>query len=251
MPKVPFKSPAAQDPSPFLDLISSMKPGWKNVVDLNSPAILSLASFLHSEWKSGATIYPPRESIFRVFQELDLEEVRVVILGQDPYHGPDQAIGRAFGVPNVHFPKPPSLQNIFKELRSDLGFEIQKEGYSDLSGWSAQGVLLLNTVMTVRAGEAFSHRDQGWEEFTTRVIESLNAREKPLVFILWGSAAIQKKRLLDLKKHVAIESPHPSPLSSYRGFFGSKPFSKTNRALESFRENGIQWDRVSTGPEEV
>jgi uracil-DNA glycosylase len=162
------------------------------------------------------------------------EDTKAVILGQDPYHGPGQAHGLSFSVkPGV--PAPPSLQNIFKELHDDLGCYIPNNGY--LVKWAEQGVLLLNTVLTVRAHEANSHRGKGWEQFTDRVISLLNEREKPVVFILWGAPAQQKARFIDTSRHCVIRSPHPSPLSAHRGFFGSRPFSKANRFL---REHGIE-----------
>ncbi len=174
-----------------------------------------------------------------------LDAVRVVILGQDPYHGPGQAIGMSFAVPNALQPKPPSLKNIFKELESDLATRIDP-ARSDLSGWAAQGVLLLNSVLTVEAGEPLSHRDQGWEKFTDHVMEILNRRERGIVFVLWGAAAQKKKTMIDLSRHVVIESVHPSPLSAHRGFFGSKPFSKANEALTSrLGMPAIDWSRTS------
>ena len=227
----------------------SLPPGWRALLgrETDAPYFKDLMRFLRDEWKSGKDIFPARENIFRALQELDLPDVRVLIIGQDPYHGAGQAIGRSFAVPNAHFPKPPSLRNILKELATDVGVTPDR-AQSDLSGWSAQGVLLLNTVLTVRSGEAFSHRDQGWERFTDRVIAALNERAEPVVFILWGSAAIAKKKELDTSRHIVLESPHPSPLSAHRGFFGSRPFSKVNTALKRLGKAPIDWARVTATP---
>jgi uracil-DNA glycosylase len=203
-----------------------------------------LTRFLNEERKQGARIYPARENILRAIQSIDLPDVKVVILGQDPYHGAGQAIGLAFAVPNELRPKPPSLQNLFKEVRDDLGVAVP-EGLSDLSGWVSQGVLLLNTALTVRAGQAFSHRDQGWETFTDEIIRALNEQSGPIVFLLWGSAAQRKKSLITNPRHFVIQSAHPSPLSAHRGFLGSKPFSRTNALLRKAGRGEIRWDRVS------
>ncbi|MGZ3698863.1 MAG: uracil-DNA glycosylase [Bdellovibrionota bacterium] len=201
----------------------------------------SLVKFLASEHRAKKTIFPERHWILRALQQVDYENVRVVILGQDPYHGEGQAIGLSFAVPNELLPKPPSLMNIFKELKSDLGIEIPKN-QSDLTGWAAQGVLLLNTVLTVRQAQAFSHRDQGWEQFTDQVIQKLNERAEPVIFILWGAAAQKKKALITNQKHFFLESPHPSPLSASRGFFGSRPFSKVNALL---KHHPIDWAKIT------
>ena len=176
--------------------------------------------------------------IFNALHYTDYDKVKVVILGQDPYHGPNQAHGLSFSVkPNV--PIPPSLRNIYKELHDDLGCYIPNNGY--LKKWADEGVLLLNTVLTVRAGLANSHKNKGWEQFTDNIIKVLNEREKPIVFILWGNNAISKKKLITNKNHLILQSVHPSPLSASRGFFGSKPFSKTNSFLESIGETPIDW----------
>ncbi len=220
--------------------------GWQSALKplAGQPFMSKLVGYLASEQKSKKTIYPEPKNIFRALREVDLPEVKVVILGQDPYHGPGQAIGLSFAVPNQLMPKPPSLRNIFKELADDLKVEIPK-GESDLSGWVSQGVLLLNTVLTVEAEKPLSHRDRGWEQFTDAVIRVLNDRERPLVFVLWGSHAQKFKQQLDSKRHTIIEAPHPSPLSAYRGFFGSKPFSKVNEALKAQKNPPIQWQKVS------
>jgi uracil-DNA glycosylase len=224
----------------------NLPPVWREKLkSLTSEVFFKkLTQFLKEEYQAKKIIYPARENVLRALQELDLPKVKVVILGQDPYHGPRQAIGLSFAVPNDLFPKPPSLKNIFKELQSDLQISLP-EGKSDLSGWVKQGVLLLNTVLTVEAATPLSHRDQGWEAFTDRVLSELNARENPLVFVLWGSHAQKLKAKIDLKKHAVLESVHPSPLSAYRGFFGSKVFSKINQKLIQFGETPIDWSRVS------
>ena len=176
--------------------------------------------------------------IFNALHYTDYDKVKVVILGQDPYHGPKQAHGLSFSVlPGV--PAPPSLKNIFKELNSDLGCYIPNNGY--LKSWADQGVLLLNTVLTVRAGTPNSHKNKGWETFTDKVISVLNEREDPVIFILWGNNAIAKKKLITNKNHFILQSVHPSPLSASRGFFGSKPFSKANEILKSIGKTPIDW----------
>lgn len=179
-------------------------------------------------------VFPAADDIFNAFHLTPLKDVKVVILGQDPYHDVGQAHGLCFSVkPDVEIP--PSLVNIYKELHDDLGCYIPNNGY--LTKWAEQGVLLLNTVLTVRAHQANSHRNIGWEEFTDAAIRVLNAQNRPIVFILWGRPAQMKETMLNNPKHMILKAPHPSPLSSYRGFFGSKPFSKTNSFL---RENGLQ-----------
>lgn len=197
----------------------------------------SLKQFLAREYQE-TIVYPEMHHIWQAFEWTPYNEVKVVILGQDPYHGPNQAHGLSFSVlPDVKIP--PSLVNIYKELESDLGVPRANHGY--LETWAKQGVLLLNTVLTVRAGQAHSHKGKGWEELTDAVIKKLSDRDKPMVFILWGSPSIKKRALIDETKHVVLTAVHPSPLSAYRGFFGSKPFSKTNEALIKFGENPINW----------
>ena len=183
-------------------------------------------------------IYPPSNDVFNAFNFTPLEKVKVVILGQDPYHGEGQANGLCFSV-HKGIRIPPSLVNIYKELNSDLGCTIPDNG--DLTPWAKQGVLLLNTVLTVRAHEANSHRGIGWEEFTDASIKVLAEQDRPLVFILWGTPARRKKALIHNPKHLIVESPHPSPLSAHNGFFGSRPFSKTNAYLESVGLEPIDW----------
>lgn len=203
-----------------------------------------LTQFLRREYESRQVIFPPRECVLRALQEVDYENVKVVILGQDPYHGPNQAIGRCFAVPNSLKPKPPSLVNIFKEIESDLGKKADPSA-SELGSWVSQGVLLLNTVLTVRRAQAFSHRNQGWEPFTDRVIHLLNERHDPVIFILWGAPARKKKTLIQSPPHFVIESAHPSPLSAHNGFFGSRPFSRVNAILEKLGKPPIDWHRTS------
>jgi uracil-DNA glycosylase len=220
--------------------------GWKEALGAESeqPYFQKLVSFLKQEYSQGQEIYPPREWTLRALQDTRLSDIRVVILGQDPYHGPGQAMGRSFAVPNELQPKPPSLVNIFKEMESDLGVSIDRN-QSDLQGWAEQGVLMLNSVLTVRRSQAFSHRGQGWEEFTDRVIDVLNAQERPMVFFLWGAAAIKKGAKIEAP-HLAIRSPHPSPLSAHRGFFGSRPFSQANEFLAKAGLPTIEWERLSS-----
>ena len=191
--------------------------------------------FLNQVYSSG-TIYPLREKVFNAIQTTDLADVKVVILGQDPYHGPRQAQGLSFSVPD-DIPAPPSLQNILKELAEDIGI---KESH-DLTPWARQGVLLLNASLTVPAGQANGHAGQIWEPFTDAVIKVVNEKDTPVVFILWGSYARKKKALITNPRHLILESPHPSPLSAHRGFFGSKPFSKTNAFLTSQGIEPINW----------
>ena len=183
-------------------------------------------------------IFPPSNEVFSAFELTPLADVKVVILGQDPYHNVGQAHGLCFSVkPDVEIP--PSLVNIYKELHDDLGCYIPNNGY--LVKWAKQGVLMLNTVLTVRAHQANSHRGIGWEEFTNAAIRGLNEQDRPIVFILWGSPAQRKKEMLNNPKHLILEAPHPSPLSAYRGFFGSKPFSQTNAFLEKNGLTPIDW----------
>lgn len=195
-----------------------------------------LVKFLNMENKT-KTIFPKSEDLFRALKLTDYKDVNVVILGQDPYHGEKEANGLCFSV-NHGVQSPPSLQNIFKELKSDLGITRTD---TDLSDWAKQGILLLNTVLTVEKDKAFSHRGKGWEIFTDKIIEKLNERDDPIVFVLWGNAARSKKELLTNKKHMIVESAHPSPLSYSRGFKDSKPFSKINNLLKSVNKKEIKW----------
>lgn len=196
-----------------------------------------LRRFLAAEYKT-RTIYPDMYDIFNALKYTPYSGVKAVILGQDPYHGAGQAHGLCFSVKRGIEP-PPSLKNIFKEIQDDIGIAPPQHG--ELTKWAKEGVLLLNTVLTVRRGEANSHKGVGWEIFTDRVIELLNEREKPMVFLLWGSNARQKKRLITNPKHYVLETVHPSPLSAYNGFFGCKHFSKTNSILRELGETEIDW----------
>lgn len=213
---------------------------WKTILadEFKQPYFSSLDQFLASEYQT-QTIYPPKETIFQAFNLTPYDNVKVVILGQDPYHGPKQAQGLSFSVSN-DVAIPPSLKNIFKELHDDLNAPIPHQG--DLSLWAQQGVLLLNTVLTVRKGEANSHRQKGWERLTDVAIQALNDHPHPIAFVLWGKPAQSKKELITNDKHLILEAPHPSPLSSYRGFFGSKPFSTINHWLLSQNRKPINWE---------
>lgn len=202
------------------------------------PYYKELRKFLIEEYRT-RTVYPDMYDIFNALHFTPYAETKVCILGQDPYHGPGQAHGLSFSVkPGV--PPPPSLQNIFKELHSDIGCPIPDHGC--LEHWARQGVLLLNTVLTVRRGEANSHQGRGWERFTDRVIQELSEREQPVVFILWGRHARSKTAMIDTKRHFVIESPHPSPLSAHYGFFGSKPFSRANEYLRQAGMAPVDWE---------
>ena len=216
-----------------------LKNDWKNYLntEFEKDYYLKLREFLKNEYNS-KVIYPNMYDLFNALHFTSYEDTKVVILGQDPYHGPKQAHGLSFSV-NPGIKTPPSLVNIYKELHDDLGCYIPNNGY--LKKWADQGVLLLNTVLSVRAGEANSHRNKGWEQFTNRVIEVLNQKETPIVFILWGNNAISKTSLITNPKHFIIKSVHPSPLSASRGFFGSKPFSKANEFLISTNQKPIDW----------
>lgn len=212
---------------------------WKQILEeeRTKPYFQELTAFLDKEYEE-QTIYPARADIGSALRATPFDEVKVVILGQDPYHGPGQAHGMSFSVkPGVKVP--PSLRNMFKELANDLGCPVPTIGY--LESWAKQGVLLLNTVLTVRAGVANSHKGMGWEIFTDTVIQKLSEREKPIIFVLWGRPAQSKKKLIDTTKHVILESVHPSPLSASRGFFGSKPYSKINAQLQEWGEKPIDF----------
>tara|TARA_B100001094_G_scaffold105802_1_gene101950 strand:- start:2003 stop:2611 length:609 start_codon:yes stop_codon:yes gene_type:complete len=198
-----------------------------------------LSKFLGSEKKQGKIIYPPIDKIFRAFDLTSFNTVRVVILGQDPYHGQNQANGLSFSV-ELGIPTPPSLRNIYKELKNDLGIEPPNHG--NLEHWAREGVLLLNTCLTVENGIANSHQGQGWEIFTDAVLSVINAEKLNIIFVLWGRKAQKKKKFIDISKHLIIESAHPSPLSAHNGFFGSKPFSKINRYLSANDLPPINWN---------
>lgn len=228
-------------------------PGWKEKLsaEFEKDYFTELKKFIQFEIQGKKTIYPALPNIFQALEDVDLPSVKVVILGQDPYHGEGQAIGRSFAVPDSLWPKPPSLKNIFKEIEDDLKVTIH-ESESDLSGWAEQGVLMLNTVLTVRANQPFSHREKGWEHFTDVILDVLAERAEPMVFILWGAAAVKKKQIILKHKrqghppHLILESAHPSPLSAYRGFFGSRHFSKANSALTSWGQQPIYWENASS-----
>ncbi len=208
---------------------------------LASESFQNLAQFIAQE-RTEHEVYPAAAQTFRAFEVTPYARTRVVILGQDPYHGPGQAHGLAFSVP-LGVKTPPSLRNILRELCNDLGIPNPKADCGDLTSWGEQGVLLLNTVLTVRRGTPGSHQKKGWEAFTDHVIESLNRHPHRLVFILWGKPASQKKSLID-SRHATIESSHPSPLSAYRGFLDSRPFSKTNNILQSHGTQPIDWESI-------
>lgn len=197
----------------------------------------TLINFVNSE-RSAQKVFPKTDDVFNALRLTPYKNVKVVILGQDPYHNDGQAMGLSFSVPDG-VKLPPSLVNIYKELATDLGTKQPASG--DLSSWAKQGVLLLNAVLTVRAHQAASHQNKGWEEFTDAVLKAVNDKPAHVVFILWGNFARNKKTLIDTTKHTVIESAHPSPLSAYAGFFGSKPFSKTNQALKDHSQKPIDW----------
>ena len=202
--------------------------------EFGKPYYKELYNFVKQEYSS-TTVYPPADDIFNAFHYTPLSEVKVLLLGQDPYHNVNQAHGLSFSVLPSQKDIPPSLQNIYKELEKDCGCYIPNNGY--LEKWARQGVLLLNTVLTVRAHQANSHQNRGWEEFTDSVIKILNRQDRPIVYLLWGSPARRKKSMLNNPKQLVLEAPHPSPLSAYRGFFGCKHFSQTNDFLS---QNGIE-----------
>lgn len=216
-----------------------LKNDWQNLLkdEFEKDYYLKLRNFLINEYKT-ETIYPDMYDIFNALNYTQYKDVKVVIIGQDPYHGPNQAHGLSFSVkPDVAIP--PSLSNIYKELNSDLNCYIPNNGY--LKKWADQGVLLLNSVLTVKSGQANSHKNIGWEYFTDKVISILNNRKNPIVFILWGKNAQSKLSIIKNPNHFIIKSVHPSPLSAYRGFWGSKPFSKTNDFLVSIGNQPINW----------
>jgi len=214
---------------------------WHDVIgqEKQQPYFIDTLKYVASERAAGKTIYPPQDEVFNAFRSTELADVRVVILGQDPYHGPNQAHGLSFSVkPGV--PAPPSLVNIYKELVTDIpGFERPNHGY--LQSWAEQGVLLLNTVLTVEGGQAHSHAKLGWETFTDKVIAALNEHRQGIVFLLWGSHAQKKGSIIDPHRHHILKAPHPSPLSAHRGFLGCQHFSKTNQLLEAQSLPAINW----------
>jgi uracil-DNA glycosylase len=217
-----------------------IEPSWKKVLEkeFEEEYFVKLTEFVKSEYQT-ATIYPPPKFIFRAFELTPFDQVKVVILGQDPYHWPGQANGLCFAV-NRGVRLPPSVQNIYKEIATDLGHPTKYPG-GDLEEWASQGVLLLNATLTVRSNSPGSHQNVGWEQFTDAVIKALSDQKEKLVFILWGAYAKKKGIVIDRSKHLVIESPHPSPFSAYSGFFGSRPFSQCNEYLFSHGELPIAW----------
>ena len=212
---------------------------WKNALagEFEKPYFASLVRFLHQERAEGHRVYPPGSMIFKAFELTPVQDVKVVILGQDPYHGPGQAMGLSFSVPD-NVPAPPSLKNIFREIETDLG--VKMSGYPNLEKWARQGVLLLNAVLTVRSGEAASHSRIGWQEFTDAVIKYVSDNCNGVVFLLWGNFARTKRELIDTSRHYVLEAAHPSPLA--RGaFFGCRHFSRTNTLLEAQGKTPIDW----------
>ena len=217
-----------------------LHPTWQAVIgeEFNKPYMHALRAFLQQEKAAGKIIYPPSPLIFNAFNHTPFEQVRVVIIGQDPYHGPHQAHGLSFSVPLGVAP-PPSLVNIFKEIAADLSIKMGKTG--DLTPWANQGVLLLNATLTVGQAKASSHQNKGWEQFTDAAIAALNAQRKNLVFVLWGSYAQKKGDVIDAQKHLVLKSVHPSPLSAHRGFFGNHQFSTINQYLIKQGHTPIDW----------
>jgi uracil-DNA glycosylase len=220
--------------------IGQLDASWQAVIgaELNKPYMLSLRDFLKQEKAAGKIIYPPSPLIFNAFNKTPFDKVRVVIIGQDPYHGPEQAHGLSFSVPKG-VALPPSLKNIFKEIEADLA--IKMSGKGDLTPWAEQGMLLLNATLTVEMANAGSHQKRGWEEFTDAAISALNKHREGLVFVLWGSYAQKKGEIIDTNKHLVFTSPHPSPLSAHRGFFGNHQFSQINAYLSARGETPIHW----------
>ncbi len=217
-----------------------LHPSWQAVIgnELEKPYMQELRNFLKEEKAAGKVIYPPSPLIFNAFNHTPFEQVRVVIIGQDPYHGDSQAHGLSFSVPNG-IALPPSLLNIYKEIAADLGIKMSRNG--DLTPWAQQGVLLLNATLTVEQGKAGAHQGKGWEAFTDTAIAALNAQREGLVFVLWGSYAQKKGAFIDESKHLVLKSVHPSPLSAHRGFFGNHQFSTINQHLISKGQSPINW----------
>jgi len=216
-----------------------LKSDWNHLLDneIHQPYFIKLMDFIHEEYRN-VTVYPKIEDVFKSIELTSFQDTKVLILGQDPYHQEGQAMGLAFSV-SKDMPLPPSLRNIYKELVDDLKIDFPENG--DLSHWAKQGVLLLNAIWTVRENEPLSHKDKGWEVFSDKIITILNQKEQPMVFVLWGSYAKKKKKLITNKRHLIIENVHPSPLSVYRGFYGSKPFSHINEFLKKNNQSPIQF----------
>ena len=222
--------------------MGALEGAWASALDaeFHKEYYRKLYAFIKHEYAT-QIVYPPSDRLFSALHVTPLDKVKVVILGQDPYHEPGQAMGMSFSVPEgVEIP--PSLKNIYKEIHEDVGERIPQTG--DLTGWAKQGVLLLNAVLTVRAHQANSHKGKGWEQFTDAIIRTVDAEDRPVVFLLWGRNAREKKELIVNPKHLVLEAAHPSPLSAYNGFFGCKHFSKCNSFLEKNGAEGIDWGRV-------
>ncbi|MFK7975585.1 MAG: uracil-DNA glycosylase [Halioglobus sp.] len=217
-----------------------LEPGWLGFLaeEFTQPYMVALREFLQREKSARKTIFPSGKHLFNAFNATPLEAVKVVILGQDPYHGPGQAHGLCFSVPQG-LPPPPSLKNIFKEIHSELGIPVPAHG--NLTHWAEQGVLLLNSVLSVESGKAASHQGRGWEQFTDRVIDVVNQQRNGVVFMLWGSYAQRKGALIDSQKHLVLKAPHPSPLSAHRGFFGCGHFLAANDYLKKTGAKPIDW----------
>ncbi len=226
-------------------VIPSIEPTWQAVLqdELGKPYFAKIEEFLVQEKAAGQTVYPPSPLVFNAFNLTPFDKVKVVILGQDPYHGPGQAHGLCFSV-QLGVPAPPSLVNIFKELHGDLGLPMPAHG--NLEHWAKQGVLLLNAVLSVRDGQPASHAKIGWGHFTDAVIRTLSAKREGLVFLLWGKFAMDKSVLIEESKHTILTAPHPSPLSAHRGFLGCKHFSKTNKLLQQQGQEAIDWRVLET-----
>lgn len=222
-------------------MIEKFDNDWEAILapEFEKSYAIELRKFIEEQY-SLSTVYPPKEEVMSAFSTVAHKDVKIVILGQDPYHGPGQAHGMCFSV-KKGVPHPPSLRNIFKELENDLGCKVPKDGY--LMDWAKQGVFLLNTVLTVQHGEANSHKGRGWEQFTDTIIESLAKREEPIIFVLWGKPAQTKRAIIEKHgiPHFILQAPHPSPLSAHRGFFGSQPFSQINNKLIEWGKAPIDW----------
>lgn len=223
-----------------MDKKIKLEESWKQKLadEFEKHYMLELKNFLKKEYQNDKTIYPSGDEYFAALNMTPFDKVKVVLIGQDPYHGEGQAHGLCFSV-RSNVPIPPSLQNIFKELNNDLGIKIPNHGC--LTSWAQQGVLLLNAVLTVEKARPASHQGKGWERFTDKIIQLLNDERNNLIFVLWGSYAQKKGAIIDRSRHLVIEAPHPSPLSVYRGFFGTKPFSKINNYLKSKGQAEINW----------
>ena len=221
-------------------ILNTLNNKWLRVLnkEFSKPYLLELDNFLETRKAEGATIFPKQQDIFRSLELTDFDDVKVVILGQDPYHGPNQAHGLSFSV-QEGIKQPPSLKNIYKELNTDLGFDIPTTGF--LEPWAKQGVLMLNAVLTVEQADPNSHANKGWETFTDKIISTISEQKENVVFILWGAYAQKKESLINSDKHKIIKSAHPSPFSARSGFFESKPFSKTNDYLKNTNQKAINW----------